>query len=168
MKQWLNQDGSVNVTALAEIEEAVKSVTDKVGGIMDAVAKKGFVPAFVCGHSGLYLPGDYIKEWGRKYGIGLGPHPVSEVYDTDYHTDPPPITPRIRNVDQIMHPAGPSMSQIDHIMLHPTVMSANAAIMHHEDRDVSKRAKILLAKQLANPKSKLATMRALWNQEVAR
>jgi len=29
--------------------------------------------AFQCSHSGLLYPEDYIKEWGTKYGRGMGP-----------------------------------------------------------------------------------------------
>lgn len=153
---------------LEEIEAALKATTDQVGGLMDQVTQKGFIPAFVCNHSGLLLPFDYVKEWGRKYGSGLGPHPVSEVLDTNYDTEPPRITPSIRSLEQIMHPVGPSFAQVDRVMVHPSVFAATKAVLHRDDKQMETRAKILRAKQLENPRGRLKTMAALWNQKGGR
>lgn len=162
INKWLNQDGTINTAALDEIEAALKATTDATGGLMDTVQQKGFVPAFVCNHSGLYLPGDYVKEWGRAYGIGLGPDPVSEVLDSDYDTAPPAITPDIRRIEQIMHPVGPSMSQVDRVMVHPSVFKSTAAIMARDDREMQKRAGIVRERQLINKRGRLRTMQAAW------
>jgi len=165
MKSWLNPDGSINVVAIQAIEDALLATTDQVDRLMDLVTQKGFIPAFICNHSGLYLPGDFIKEWGRKYGIGLGPNPVSEVLDSDYHTALPDITPDIRRIEQIMHPVGPSMAQVDRVMIHPTAFMAGAAILDMEDQTMERRAVILREKQLANPKGRLNLLRAAWAQK---
>lgn len=37
---------------------------------------------YKCSHSGLLLPPDYVREWGKKYGHGLGAKPVSECLNT--------------------------------------------------------------------------------------
>lgn len=163
ISKWMNPDGSVNHTALDDIEAALKATTDKVGGLMDMVLQKDYVPAFVCNHSGLLLPGDYVKEWGRLYGIGYGPDPVSEVLDSDYDTDPPAITPAIRRIEQIMHPVGVCFAQVDRTMVHPSVFMTSKAIMEHEDMEMEARASIVREKQLKNIRGRLRTMQAAWN-----
>lgn len=165
MKDWINQDGSINVVAIQAIEDALLATTDQVGKLMDIVLQKGFVPAFVCNHSGLYLPGDYVKEWGRKYGIGYGPNPVSEVLDSDYNADLPAITPDIRRIEQIMHPVGPSLAQVDRVMVHPSTFISASAVMDHEDETMERRAAIIREKQLVNPKGRLNLLRAAWLQK---
>jgi len=42
------------------------------------------VKCYRCEHSGLLLPPDYKDNWGKYYGIGLGPIPVSECLNTRY------------------------------------------------------------------------------------
>ena len=164
---WLNGDGTINLAALQEIEEALKATTDQTGGLMDIVLQKNFVPAFVCNHSGLLLPGDYVKEWGRKYGIGMGPDVSSEVLDTDYYTAPPDITPQIKSIEQIMHPVGPCFSQVDRVMVAPTQFSLDKAIIERDDTDMHVRAKIVRARQMVNPLGRLRVMQAAW-ERVAR
>lgn len=162
ISKWLSADGGINTAALDEIEAALKATTDATGGLMDIVTQKGFVPAFVCNHSGLLLPGDYVKGWGRDYGIGMGPDPSSEVHDTDYDTPPPQITNEIRSILQIQHPSGPSFAQVDRVMVHPSQFKATAAIVVKDDRTVEKRASILRANQIKNPRGRLRTMIAAW------
>lgn len=147
---------------IAALEANLRSVTDQVGRLMDAVAKTGFVPAFVCGHSGLYFPGDYLREYGRLYGVGLGPDPVSEVLDTDYETAPPDITPDVRRIEQIMHPLRASRAQLDFLLVAPDEYAARRAVLDVEDEGMEERARIVRAKQLANPRGRLRVMQAKW------
>lgn len=168
MKNWINPDGTVNVSALEDMEASLLATTDQVGKLMDTVLQKGFIPAFVCNHSGLLLPGDFVKEWGRLYGVGYGPSPVSEVLDTDYHTDLPPITPDIRRIEQIMHPVGPSMAQVDRVMVHPLEFTERAAIIDMDDYAMEMRAPILRQKQLENPKGRLQLLQAAWASKKGR
>jgi len=42
---------------------------------------------FRCARTGLLYPADYVENWGRKYGIGLGPEPVSEALVNNYGGD---------------------------------------------------------------------------------
>lgn len=162
-RQWM-KDGVIDTAALDEIEAMLLSVTDKTGALMDRVTGKGMVPAFQCGHSGLLLPGDYVKEWGRKYGIGLGPHPVSEVLDTDYSIPPAPITPDLRRIEQIMHPFGVSFAQVDLMLVTPNDLEVKAAILDQDDRGMYERVKILREKQLANPRGQLRAHLSGWKE----
>lgn len=147
---------------LEQLEAELLSVTDQVGRLMDQAMQKGFVPAFQCGHSGLYLPGDYVKEWGRSYGIGQGPHPSSEVLDSDYYSAPPPITPDIQSIEQIMHPLITTFAQVDFCMVHPSELEGRLAVLVKDDPKMKTRARIVRAKQLANPRGRLRNMQAAW------
>jgi len=168
-KPWFSiKDGKevFDTARLDALEENLKSVTDHKK-LVDEVFKamkvgKSMVLAFQCGHSGLYLPADYVKNWGRGYGLGLGPHPVSEVLDTDYHTNPPAITPETESLDQIMHPVGTSFAQVDYMLVDEAVFKAEAAVLVQDDPHMRKRARIVRNKQMINPRSKLANMAALW------
>ena len=141
---------------LKELEENLKAVTDRVDGLIDIVRQKGFVPAFRCSHSGLLLPGDYVKSWGRNgIGIGLGSSPCSEVLDTDYDTAPAGITGDIFAIEQVMHPVGPSMAQVDLVMVPPEQLNAEAAILERDDPRTKRRASIVWDKQKRNPRSRL-------------
>lgn len=140
----------------AALESNLRTVTDQIGGIMDRVLKKGFVPAFRCGHSGLLLPADYIKDWGRKYGIGLGPSPVSEVLNSDYDMRPAvPEGNALRRIDQIMHPVGPCMSQVDFDLFEPEEAQAGWAVLDMDDPGMFERSKIVRSRQLVNPRGRI-------------
>jgi len=168
ISKWLNPDGTINIKELDDLESALLATTDKTGGLMDIVLQKGFVPAFTCNHSGLLLPGDYVKQWGRDYGIGLGPDPVSEVLDSDYDTAPPAITPLIRRIEQIMHPVGPCFAQVDRVMVHPDAFEKQKAIIAGNDPEMEERARIVRGNQLKNPRGRLRTMQAAWEAKGGR
>lgn len=149
-----------------QLIENVKSLTDRMG-LVDEIFRqlrvgRNMVLAFQCGHTGLFYPGDYLKEWGRKYGIGLGPTPVSEALDTDYNTPPPEITRDTRSLDSIMHPVGPCMTQLDAHLVEAGAFAAGKAILHSEDPYYDRRIVIIRAKQMVNPASKLPIMAAKW------
>lgn len=151
-----------------ELLENVKSLTDHMH-LVDEVFKqmrvgRNMVLAFQCGHSGLYLPGDYVKNWGRGYGIGLGPNPVSEVLDSDYHTKPAPISDDMDSIDQIMHPVGNSFAQVDYMLVEEEALLLNSAILAKDDGGMRKRIPILRKNQMKNPLSKIAIARAMWTQ----
>lgn len=151
---------------LEALEENLKSVTDNYGKLMDLVLQKGFKPAFRCTHSGLLLPGDYVKEWGRKYGIGLGPQPVSEVLDSDYDTAPPSLTNDVESIEQIMHPVGPSFAQVDFLMVAPSELTTDhLAVLDLEDRKMRKRSNIIMKRQLQNPRSRLRGLHAAFTSQ---
>lgn len=153
----------------------VKSLTDHMT-MVDEVFKSAklgreMVLAFQCGHSGMYFPGDYVRQWGREYGIGLGPHPVSETLDTDYYTPPARITPDVRSIEQIMHPVGVTCAQVDYTLVAKDAYDLNLLIPANNDPYMVERAKIIRAKQLVNPLSQLrhfegkSLTEARWLQE---
>lgn len=151
---------------LEEIEQDLKAVTDKLS-VMDAIIKGAnigvpTVMAFHCNHSGLYFPSDYIKNWGRPYGVGLGPDPVSEVLDSDYDTAPPKVSEDTLDVETIMHPLVVTRVQIDLVTVPAIVYNANKAILAVDDPRMRERVKIIRPKQLENPKGKLRALQAQW------
>jgi len=149
--QWVLPDGSVNTSALDDLEAALKATTDQTGGFMDIVLQKGFFPAFVCNHSGLLLPGDYVKEWGRSYGHGMGRDVSSEVLDSDYYAElQNPEARGVRSANQIAFPVGPSFAQVDRVMVSPAQFEQSKAIIDLQDEGYFERMKIILPKQLNN------------------
>lgn len=151
-----------------ELLENVKSLTDRLTMVDEVLrqAKLGrnMTLAFVCGASGLYFPGDYVKGWGKRYGIGLGPHPVSETLQSDYDTNPAPITPETRDINDIMHPLYVSQAQVDYMLVPEEELTAHLAILDREDRGYRQRVKIVRAKQSQNPKSKIKLLETAWIQ----
>jgi len=151
ISKWVLPDGSINIAALDDLEAALKATTDRTGGFMDIVTQKGFVPAFVCNHSGLLLPGDYVKEWGRGYGHGMGRDVSSEVLDSDYYAELQNVEARgVRFAEQIAFPIGPSFAQVDRVMVSPTQFESGKAILDSDDEGYFARMKIILPKQLNN------------------
>jgi hypothetical protein len=108
------------------------------------------VKAFRCSHSGLYYPADYIKEWGRKYGIGLGSTPVSEVHDTNYQQ--PAV---VDNTGSFMHPTGVTKAQLDFVEVDEKEYKENLAVLQIEDPQFTKRAEIIKTKQSVSSKARL-------------
>lgn len=167
--KWTNDDGTLNFAALDILESEVRAVTDSNREI-DRVIKAAKLGApvkvaFRCSHSGLFFPSDYAKEWGRKYGIGLGSQVVSESLDSDYSTQPQgPNTIRVRNVLQLMHPVQTSQAQVDFVVVPEAEADEKSLIPAHEDADMGRRVAILFAKQMNNPASQLRYLVAEYNR----
>lgn len=166
--KWLLPDGGLNTDMLDKLEQSLLAATDQIGGLIDQVNQKGFVPVFRCAHSGLLLPGDYVKDWGGLYGVGYGPDPVSEVLDSNYSVLPPmpSAQTRLDSIDQLMHPVGPCMAQVDLIMVSPEEAEAKAAVLSYADRKYNKRRVIMIDRQLKNPRGKVAMYRAAFQKEL--
>lgn len=167
MSKWLKADGSLDLDALDALAANVKAVTDSNAAI-DAVIKGAkigapVVVAFKCNHSGKYFPGDYVKQWGRLYGHGLGPDPVSEALDSDYATDPPKITEQTNSINQIMHPLTVTRVQVDLMNVPEDEYNANQLILAIDDPRMEKRAPILLENQF-NKSDKLIALHTNWAQ----
>jgi len=155
---------------LKEVEEKlladVKSFTDHMTLVDEVFKQKGLgrnmVVAFRCNHSGLYYPGDYLREWGRKYGVGLGGTPVSECLDTDYHGNLPEYGSAygVTNPEQIAYPVRITFASLDHELVEESFLTANSLIPSSEDPRMVKRMEIIIPKQLVNPRSNLAFARA--------
>jgi len=153
-----------------ELEEAklladVKSITDHMKMVDQVFKAKGLgrnlTVAFRCNHSGLYFPGDYLREWGRKFGIGLGGVPVSECLDTDYYSSLPEFGSLngVSNPDQIAYPVRVSFASLDHELIDESHLITNGLIPAIEDLRMEKRMKIIIPKQLSNIRSNLAFAR---------
>lgn len=166
MNNWLKPDGTLNLDVLDALKANLDAVTDSNAEIDKVIkgAKIGapVVVAFKCNHSGLYYKSDFVKQWGRIYGHGLGPDPVSEVLDSDYYTDPPKVTESTMDINSIMHPLNVTKVQVDLMTVPVDEFNANQAIVAMEDPRMFKRAAILRANQLKNPLGKLRTLQANW------
>jgi len=149
---------------LEQIEQDLLAVQGNVGKIMDQLKVGDMVAAFQCGHSGMYFPSDYVKEYGRKYGVGLGPSVCSETLNTQYHVELPPITNKTRSLDQIMHPLEVTRAEVHLVTIPKKQYGAARLILHADDPDYIHRAPILRANQMKNPKSQLKIAAALWSQ----
>jgi len=97
--------------------------------------------AFRCSRTGLLYPADYVEEWGRKYGIGLGPVPLSEAVVNDYHRKV------VGKSDNAMHPLSVAAAQVDLCEVTPEEFEENRAILHIEDDGYRTRAPLMRAKQ---------------------
>lgn len=151
-----------------EMEVQLKAVTDSLQ-IIDKVIKAAglgvdMVPVFQCSHSGLYYPLWVVKEWGVRFGVGLGPDPCSECLDSEYEIAPPDITPQIRDILQIMHPVRVTKAQLDLDLVEASVYKSKQAILAIDDPWMEKRAMIVRGKQLLNARGRLRTMQAAWEK----
>lgn len=115
--------------------------------------------AFQCAHSGLLFASDYFREWGRKYGRGCGPTPFSIVYDSDYHTAPAEGR-GIDTPEQVMHPVRFCEAQLDRVEVSEEVFKANSALHDGTDPTGAKRASIMRAKQIKNPRCHVSVRNA--------
>lgn len=103
--------------------------------------------AFRCARTGLYYPADYIEEWGKKYGIGLGPVPVSEALVNDYHR-PIVSDPKKSDSASTMHPLSVAAAQVDLVDVEEVEFNANTAILDIDDPGMNRRATLMRDKQL--------------------
>lgn len=137
-----------------ELEANLKSITDS-HNLTDDIVSGSKVLMFRCSGSGLFFPADYLEQWGRKYGIGLGKAPVSECLETDWYANVA-IPKNLRSIDQIMYPVYQANHQVDAFILSPEgAAKAQKAILLSEDPFMDARAKIIRGKQLENVNGKL-------------
>lgn len=115
--------------------------------------------AFRCSRTGVLFPGDYVEEWGKRYGIGLGSVPVSEALTNRYDI---PVASS-RDERQTMHPVGVCRAQVDLVDVPEEEFTANAAVLAIEDISMERRAPIMRGKQLL----KSAAMMSLFSTEAA-
>lgn len=152
----------------------VKAITDHMK-MVDLVFEKArlgvnMVLVFECGESGLFYPSDYVRNWGKPWGDGLGPDVCSESLQSQYDIDPPEVSREIRDLNQIMHPLRSSKAQMDAHMVDVRTIEGLTPVAAHEDWDMRRRAPILRGKQLVNPRGRLArlnglsVMEAVYNQ----
>jgi hypothetical protein len=100
---------------------------------------------FRCSRTGCLYPADYVEEWGRKYGIGLGPTPVSEALTNQYDI---PIA-EAHDQRKTMHPVGCCRAQVDLVDVSVEEWNEKKAILAIEDKDMVTRGQLMRTKQLA-------------------
>jgi hypothetical protein len=100
--------------------------------------------AFRCARTGLYFPADYVEQWGRKYGKGLGIRPVSEALINDYLT---PVA-HCRDQNRVMHPVGQCYSQVDLVQIPDEEFQINQAIPMEGDSLMERRAVVMRERQI--------------------
>lgn len=98
--------------------------------------------AFRCSRTGMMFPADYVENWGSKYGIGLGPVPISEALVNDYHRGP------VGDSESGMHPLAVSRAQVDLVDVKEEEFIENEAILDIDDTSFKRRAPLMRAKQL--------------------
>lgn len=102
--------------------------------------------AFRCARTGLYFPDDYIEQWGRKYGIGLGPEPISEALTNRYDL---PIG-EAKDPKKTMHPVGNCRSQVDYVSVNQKEFDSRKAVLAVDDPDMNERGRIMRSRQLVH------------------
>jgi len=142
----------------AAIEENLKNVTDRIDMLDPLIQGKQHM-YFVCLHSGLFYPADYIKQWGKKYGIGHGGEPRSECLDTEYNTRP--ALDNIRSIADIMHPCKISGAPLDVIYASQPAAPGQMLVTQWQDRNGTIRGKLMRAKQLSNPLNQIAALTSI-------
>lgn len=93
--------------------------------------KRDFVQCVECG---TVYESDYFRDWGRKYGHGLGSRPVCEALSTDYTKSP--VWPD-GNPAAAMHPVGVCKGNVIPVQLDEDTEVAITAV---EDPHYTKRA----------------------------
>lgn len=114
---------------------------------------------FRCARTGVLFPADYVEEWGRTYGIGLGPVPISEALVNQYHI---PIA-ESRDSRKTMHPVGVSRAQVDLVDVSDEEWSEKRGIPAIADPDMVSRGQLMRTKQLR----KSRTMQRYFPEESA-
>jgi hypothetical protein len=102
--------------------------------------------AYRCARTGLYYPGDYAEQWGRKYGKGLGPTPVSEALVNIYQS---PV-PQSKQAEFTMHPIAACSAQVDLVQIDEAEYAANRAVLQDDDPDYRIRAPLMRQRQLVH------------------
>lgn len=166
--KWLDDKGKLNIEALDQLAADLKAVTDSTASldqvVKDAKLGRPTVVAFRCSHTGMFFPSDYVKQWGSKYGIGLGSSPISESLNSQYDVAPPSMQGRTKsNKFQMMHPLESSKAQIDYVIIPEDEYKANSLIIANEDEDMSARVQVLYDKQMVHPRSQLRLLMAQYN-----
>ena len=146
-----------------EIEANLKAITDRLDHLDPLVTGKEFL-FFRCSHSGKFFPGDYVKEWGRRYGVGIGGEVRSEALDTMYEVDPM-LHKSLRSIKQIMHPCKVSGAPVIPVFLAKIPARKDLLIPEFEDKYGDARAEILLSYQMKNKRSKIRLYQTMYAKQ---
>jgi len=108
--------------------------------------------AYQCLRTGVMYPEDYFENWGTRYGIGLGPVPVSEALTNNYTGKP------VRSASgqgEEMYPVGNCMAQVQLVTVTESVYKDNAAVLAIDDPALNVRGVIMRDRQIANKRIRL-------------
>lgn len=99
---------------------------------------------FRCSRTGVLFPPDYIEEWGRRYGIGLGSMPVSEALVNCYES---PIG-NCKDPLHTMYPVAVCRSQVDLVDIpDKDPQLEKKAILAIDDLDMVLRSEVMRQRQ---------------------
>lgn len=98
--------------------------------------------AFRCARTNLLYPEDFVEEWGRKYGIGLGPVPISEALVNDYHRKV------VEDGEEPMHPLSVCRAQVDLVDVTPEEFAEREAVLAIDDPKLNRRSGIMRGRQI--------------------
>lgn len=105
------------------------------------------VQAFKCMRTGLLFPADYVEQWGRKYGIGLGDVPVSEALTNNYYSK------SARNSDgKEMYPVASCRAGIQMVEVDDKDFEKEKAVLAIDDPGMGIRGPIMRARQVEHGK----------------
>jgi len=123
-------------------------MNEKVKVADEAESKAVKVWVFRCSRTGMLYPSDYVEEWGKKYGIGLGPIPISEALVNNYQS--PPIA---GDIGDSMHPVGNCHSQVDLVQVTQAEFDAKRAILQADDPRMHSRAAAMKKRQMVHSRA---------------
>jgi len=112
--------------------------------------------AYRCSSTGLLFPSDYIEQWGRKYGIGQGPVPCSEAWESNYEMPVSPAPRDIQSASQLGHGIRVCGAPVFPVEVSEAEFARDKAILHSEDPKGTRRWDIVRAIQDNNPRSRRA------------
>jgi hypothetical protein len=101
---------------------------------------------FRCSRTGVLFPPDYVEQWGRKYGIGLGSTPISEALVNCYESG---IGANPRDPMLSMFPVAVCRAQVDLVDIED-VTAETMAVIALEDQDMVRRSEIMRGRQRDN------------------
>lgn len=99
--------------------------------------------AYRCRHSGMYVPEDWVKDWGRHPGThGLGPTPISPCHDSQEYQ------PKAEDfAKELMHPTGLAHAELDWVDITPEEFESKKLILPNEDNGNMRVVTLMKAKQ---------------------
>lgn len=105
------------------------------------------VQAFKCMRTGLLFPADYVEQWGRKYGIGLGSVPVSEALVNNYYSKT-----AVNSDGKEMYPVAVCRAAIQMVEVVQEDFDKNKAVLAIDDPSMAIRGPIMRSRQVENGK----------------